>query len=472
LTVFRKVIFGSLFCAGILVQAQSTMAQNTVAVTAIQKAPSTPVMSGQTWREALSYVYAYNPELEAARAELRSVDEAVPQALAGWRPTVSGAAKFTSSKTEPDSFGSNSGESENVAMAISQPIYTGGQTIANTKAAERQIFAARALLKSTEQDVLRKAMAAYMDVLRDGQVVELNLSNEKVLERQLEAAQDRFDLGELTRTDVAQAKARLSAAKASRIDATGQLRISAATYENIVGSLPENLVKPVKLPSIPDNKQSILSEADENNPDIIFAEFTGQGSKFLIASAKGTLLPSISMDGNMSRTFNPLFGTASHQDDFSVSLTADVPLYSAGGNYSRIRQAKHVENQMRINVFKAKRQVRQQAIAAWEGFLSADAEIKARQLQVEASTLALEGVQEEANLGSRTVLDLLNAEQELLDARVGLVRVQRDKTIAIFDVLLSMGRLTAQGVDLNVDLYRPETHYNKTRAKWFGTDID
>lgn len=422
-----------------------------------------------------AFVQAYesNPTLRAARAELYGVDETVPQALSGWRPTVTASGSFSSSRTDPGGFGTQNGEVESMELRVTQPIFRGGRTVAGTREAESTVRAQRALLHSTEQAVLLDAVTAYMSVYLAQQVLALRENNEKVLEKQLEAAEYRFEYGELTRTDVSQAEARLAAAKAARIDAEGDLRARHAFFEQIIGPVPEeDLGAPVIDLGLPHNLGDAVVRAEAANPGVVLADHLEKASGESIKTARGELLPSVDLVGSVTRTWNPVFAAGSPLDVSTVAVEASVPLYASGATRSRIRQAKHVENQRRMEILGAQRNAKQQAVEAWERLVAAEASIKARRAQVESAALALEGVQEEALAGSRTTLDVLDAEQEHLDARVDLVTAEHDVVLAKFRLLSATGGLTAEFLDLDTELFDPEEHLDDVRYKMFGTGVD
>ena len=351
-------------------------------------------VSAQSLEEALAKAYLNNPTLRAARAELRATDEGVAQAQSGWRPTLElgydiGKEYSDSSGGSNWSAGSQNRTPRSGSVTLEQNIFQGFRTVAGTERAEEIVKAERARLASTEQQVLLDAATAYMDVVRDEAVLNLNVNNERVLKRQLEATRDRFEVGEVTRTDVAQAESRLSSAIADRIQAEGALVRS----------------------------------------------------------------------------------RASRSDGASVTAQLTVPLYQAGAVSSRIRQAKQTWSQQRLLLEAAVRDATQAATDAWKRLETARAQIAAFTAAVRAGEIALEGVRQEAQVGSRTVLDVLDAEQELLNARVSLVRAERDAVVASVDLRQAVGTLLASDLNLPVEKYDPEKNYRAVRDRWFGTGI-
>jgi TolC family type I secretion outer membrane protein len=430
--------------------------------------------SAQTLPEALAFAYKNNPALLAARAKLRATDEGLPQALAGWRPslTVSGEGGYARRETQPASpvFGGRSELKPLTATAeLSQSVYSGGRTLAQTRAAEAQILAGRAELQTAEQDVLLAAVTAYTDVIRDQAVVELTRNNEQVLQKHLEATRNRFEVGELTRTDIAQAEARLSRARADRVTAEGALAASRAAFLRAVGMAPATLTPPPPLPSLPANEGEAQSVADEGNPQLLLARSLEESARHDIRAASGALLPDVSLNASLSRNEESSIRDFT-TEDARVTAKVTVPIYESGLVYSQVRQLKQISDQRRKEIDDARRQVRESVTQAWEAFGTARANIAARQAQIQASTIALEGVSQEAEVGARTVLDVLDAEQELLDAKVAFARAERDEYVAGFTLLEALGRLTVRDLALPVELYDPAENYDRVRGKWFGLD--
>lgn len=434
---------------------------------------SMPDARAQMLNDVLSAAYTNNPTLLAARASVRASDESVPQALAGWRPTVTltGEAGRSFADAHPTSAltQATSLSPANMGLSVSQPLYRGGRTEAATATAEAAVQASRQDLATTERRVLQDAVTAYMDVLRDQAVLELTRNNEQVLRRQLDATRERFRVGEITRTDVAQAESRLSRATADRTSAEGALLSSRATFARIVGEQPGTLTPPPPLPSLPASETEALSVADQENPDLQAAQFRELAARNDVRVSSGALLPSVSLNASANKgleTSRPDAITETARATVQVS----VPLYEAGGIYSQTRQKKQVYNQRRMQVDEQRRAVRQAVVQAWENLNTARSNITARKAQVQASRIALDGVQQEAEVGSRTTLDVLDAEQEYLDAQVAQVRAERDEYVAGFVLLSSVGRLTARNLGLSVELYDPAENYNRVRDLWIGTD--
>ena len=397
----------------------------------------------ETWRQT----YMNNPSLKAARAELRAVEEELPQAHAGWRPTVMSSAELLSSDSDASNFGGSDGSvSKALELTFDQPLYRGGRTRAQIRGAEHTIQAQLARVQQHEQDLLLEATTVYMDVLRDQAHLDLGLSTQKVIAKQLEATQDRFEVGELTITDVSQARARLAKAEADVITVTGDLNASRAMFEEVVGVPSGVLVPPLLLPPIPEDLDVLIAQAEEHNLDILAAIHTHKAAEEDVGDVFGELLPEVGAFGSVNKTYDPQPGLLDDQMTKSVGVSATIPLYQAGSVRSRVRGAKHTANQKYMEVMEVQRRVKQDIVSHWNDWQAAQAEIKSRNAQVNASRIAQEGVHYETEFGTRTVLDALDADQELLDAQVALVTAQRNEVIARFSLLAALGRLTPEAL--------------------------
>ena len=428
--------------------------------------------AGQSLTDVLATTYSTNPQLLAGRAELRATNELVPQALSGWRPTIAGTASI--GRTWIDSeFGSTSINPRSVGVSISQPVYRGGRTVASTREAENLVLAQRARLVGVEQQVLLDAVASYMDVVRDAAVLELNINNQQVLSRQLEASRDRFDVGEITRTDVAQSEARLSGSNADRIAAEGDLTESRARFVEVVGEAPGTLETPPILATLPVSLEEAIEVAVNANPNVVAADYIERAARDGVDVVFGELLPSVEVVGDVEHGEEQTF-TSVDDDRTTATVEAQltVPLYQAGEVSSRVREAKKRASQRRLEMAQQRRTAAQVATTAWEALTTARAQIAAFETQVRSAEIALEGVREEAQVGSRTVLDVLDAEQELLDARVSLVSAKRDEIVAGFQLLAAVGNLTARDLDLPVEYYDYQADYLEVRNKLWGVSVE
>lgn len=439
-----------------------------------------PVMaSGQSIEEALANAYRSNPQLLAERARLRATDETVAQALSNWRPNVTfsgdiGKARDWSRTT--DTRTGRTSENERVrtpataSATVRQPLYRGGRTIAETSRAENSVQRGRAQLQVVEQQVLLDAATAYTNLLRDAAVLDLNVNNEQVLTRQLTATRDRFQVGEVTRTDVAQAEARVARSRADRIQAEGNLTSSRANYLRIVGEVPGRL-QPARVPGNLPNTEAQALKMAADNPTLLSAMFNERAAQDTVDVVAGELLPTVNLQGSLSRG-EETQTRGFDRDTASVAVVVTVPIYQQGSVEARVREAKQTHGQRRIEVEDARRRSMEDTTRAWEALSTARARLQAINTQIRAAQVALDGVTQEARVGSRTVLDVLDAEQELLDAKVNLVRSQRDEIVAAFQLSAATGQLTAQKLALPVEVYDPTVNYNETRGRWWGTSIN
>lgn len=431
-------------------------------------------LHAETLDEALVSTYTTNTTLLAQRAQTRATDELVPQALANWRPTVKLSADVGIGSLQTNEVGPvNQAQVPQVSdqsVTISQPLYRGGQTVAQTAQAEAQVKAQRAQLEVTEETVLLDTATAYMDVVQNQAVVELNKNNEKVLQRQYEATSDRFRVGEVTRTDVAQAQAALSGSHADRRQAEADLQGSIANYVAVVGHAPQNLKAPNPLTDLPGSLDESKAMAGDSNPAVVAQKYVYEAATHGIDLAYGALLPEVSLQGSYVRQVNE-FEKGSYLRDVQALLNVTVPLYQQGEEYSRLRQQKHTAGQQKIQLDETRRQAIQQATQAWENLQAARARVSSYDDEIKAAKVALEGIQRESLVGSRTVLDVLTTEQDLLSAEVNLVRAQHDVIVGAYQLKSAVGQLTAKQLKLPVPIYDPTQHYNQVRDQWAGTAI-
>ena len=432
----------------------------------------------QTLTEALAYAYRNNPQLLAQRASLRATDEEVPQALSNWRPTVTlttqagfNRSALTTSNTLSGipRTGYDNFYNRSVQLQATQPIYRGGRTEAATKRAINDVQAARAQTLSVETTVFTNVVTAFLDVVRDQNLLEVARNNEQVLRRQLEATRDRFRVGEVTRTDVAQAEAALAQAIAQRITAEGNLETSRSQYTKAVGHPPERLIMPSERPALPTTRQEALELAANNNFDVISASFTEAAARDNVDLIRGQLLPQVSITGSLSRSIAPsIQQSGSRTDTASVIAQMTVPLYEGGSIYAQTRQAEQTVGQRRSQVDQARRTAVQLAEQSWERLQAARASIASFVAGVRSAQIALEGTQQEALVGSRTVLDVLIAAQQLFQTQGNLVTAQHDAALAEYTLVAAVGRLIAPALKLPVELYDMDRHYKLVKDKWLG----
>jgi outer membrane protein len=432
-----------------------------------------------TMEGALIQAYHNNPQLNAQRAATRAVDENVPTALSGYRPRVTGNASLTEVYLEtvtkdPHRKREGSALVPSMGLTVTQNLFNGFQTGNRTRQAEAQVFAARETLRSTEQTVLLNAATAYMNVLRDAAILELQRSNVNVLEVTLRQTQDRFNAGEVTRTDVAQAESSLAAGRSQVAIAESNLATSRAQYRQVVGVDP-----PARLcPASPVDRLSprtlagAIDRSRTEHPAITTAMYNVDVAVHQVKINEGALSPTLNAVGQTQKAWG---STASIDviETLSASIAAQlsVPIYQGGLEFAAIRQAKETLGQRRLDLDTARDQVRATVEQAWGQLEAAKAQIIATQAQVAASEIALNGVREEARVGQRTTLDVLNAQQVLVNARVALVTAQRDRVVASYTVLAAVGSLSPQILGLSIQVYDAMIHYQQVRDAWGGLRI-
>ena len=435
-----------------------------------------PVAGAQaeTLAGALARAYQHNPQLNAERAALRATDEGVPQALAGYRPSVNADGTVTASEIEsrPDGFpNSNVGiVTSTLGVTVAQPLFRGFRTQNAVAQAEAGVAASRASLANTEQNIFVSATQAYMDVLADRAILQLRQQNVAFLNEQVRAAQARFDVGEGTRTDIAQANARRAFALAQVSAAQASLTASNAVYRQIIGTDPGQLVTPNPFTNgIPSTLQGALDNALATHPAIVAARSQVDVAQSAVAIAEGALLPSVDLEGRAQRAWTD-GGTqdGGPNDTLSATLRLTVPIYQGGRTTSQIRQSIEVLGQRRLELDVAREQVRAAIYSAFGGLEAARAQIEASIAQVAAAQVALSGTIEEQRVGQRTTLDVLNTQEELIDARISEVNARRDLVVASYSLASALGRLSAETLGLQVARYDPVEHYDAVRDRWYG----
>lgn len=459
-----------------LARAQGTAPARPPAAAPATAPAITPPGAKTTLQQALAQTYMTNPQLLAARAQLRAVDENVPQALSGWRPTIvlQGSAGYAdgTSRAYSDGFGAtytNTGRLPALGQAtITQPLFNGGRTRASTNRAENQVIAQRAQLLVQEQQSLLATVNAFVGVIQAQDTLALDINNEQVLARQLQATNDRFRVGEITKTDVAQAQAALSGATATRQVAEGNLQVARGTYAQVVGVLPGSLDPPQPLAVPYKSEKDVVALALRNNPAVVAALFNDAAAKDAIDVAFSGLMPQLSLQATGFRQDNQNFRNTMTTGG-QVVANLSIPLYQGGQEYSAVRQARQQEQQTAQAVDDARRTAGQSANQSWQTLISARAAIESLKAQIAANQVALDGVEREALVGSRTTLDVLNAQQALLQSEVNLVQGLAALVNASYSVANAVGRMTARDLKLNVPLYDDTAYYRAVRNAWFGT---
>jgi outer membrane protein len=426
--------------------------------------------SADTLREALVSAYQTNPTLTAQRQTLEATDAEVAIAKAAGRPQISATVGLNRAITQSGILETGKGPNVTVGAQVSYPLFNGGSVRNSIRAAETRVLAGRATLTAVEGDVFTNAVAAYMDVIRDRAIVELNQNNVKVLQTNLEATRDRFQIGDLTRTDVAQSEARLQLGFAQLATAQGNATASEATYRQQIGHPPGNLAPPPPLPPLPATADEAVRIALASNPDLISIAQQEVASGYDVNVARAGRLPTLSATAgaDLAKSLgNTPPGVPSSGTDTTIGLGASIPIFQGGLPAARIRQAQAQQGQLREQVVGTERAIVQQTRAAFANYQAAQEAIQAQTVAVQANQLALEGNRAEQTVGTRTIIEVLNAEQDLLNSQVALVTAKRDAYVAGFQLLNAMGQAQAQ--DLGLDggpLYDPLGNYRRVANNW------
>lgn len=452
-----------------------------------------PVASAyaDTLGQAMAKAYSNNQNLNAARAGLRATDESVPQARSGMRPFVSAGAGAQASRSrtwQSDGRGNLTGrqESLNTGIQINQTIFDGFQTPNNVSAAQSQVRASQANLANTVQNTLLEAVTAFMNVRRDRQIAAFRRDNLAFLREQVRSADARFEVGEGTRTDVAQAQAQEALATALLNSALAQVAISEADYLGVIGDAPGDLGASPPPPSrlMPDSIGQALQISQAEHPAIAATLFAVEAASFQVKSAEGSRLPQISVTGSVDNTYSlsePGGGSSSSlpgvninvatQNQLSATVGAQltIPIYQGGLASSQIREAKEVLGQRRIEVDGMRDQVRTFVASSWAQLQAARANVTGYRAQLEAARLALSGVSEEQSVGQRTLLNVLDAQADVIAAQILLAGAESDAIVAAYSLISAVGRMEAIQLALNAEIYDPEEHYQQVHDKWHGT---
>lgn len=438
--------------------------------------------SAETMEDALARAYQNSPKLNAQRAQVRSIDENVPQALSGYRPkvTLTGSAGYRYLDTLSRSSGSATtwvqtdyrDVPRSAALTVSQTIFNGNQTANRARAAETQVLAAREVLRSLEQSVLLSAVTAYMDYLRDLASLDVQKSNVRVLEQTATQAHDRFLLGEVTYTDVAQSEAQLAAGRSQERSAESQLATSKANFRRDIG---DNPVKPAPGSPVDRFLPGSLSAATEialvESPDIVGAIHDIDANHLQVRINEGALLPTVALQASVQDSYESYEQLTRTYRSFgaAAAVQASVPIYQGGAEHALIRQSKELLAEQQLALERVRGGVRATVAQRWGQLGATKAQVQSAQAQVSASEIALNGVRNEARAGQRTTLDFLNAQFALVNARISLVNAQHDRVIASYNVLSAIGRLSPRVLGLRTVIYDPSAHYLQVRNKWFGT---
>lgn len=440
-----------------------------------------PRNPGLHFGKAMEQIYLFNPTIRAARRELGAVNEGINIARAGRLPTATANAiisptqsyTVTDENIEPepnDQVIANT--SFTLRASINQVLWSGGRVPAAIEQAEAQVLAQRATLFSVEQQVLLNGALAFLDVARDQRILALNENNIEVLARQQQATQDRFDVGEATISEVEQARARVERARGDAATARATLQTSRATFYQFVADYPEDrLPLPAIMADLPQTLQDAIDRAETNNPTVLAAEAAYAAALAGVDVAFAELMPFLDLTGTATYTQEPA-NRLDHQRSLAAEVTLTIPIFTGGRNYASVRQNKFTANQRMIEIEEAKRSARQQAEAGWETYRATLSVIEARKAEVDAAQVALEGIREEWRVGSRPLLDVLDAEQDLLNAQVALTTAERDNLAAVLQLISATGDMDPASLDLNVAVYNPVPEYENTRNKLTSLTVE
>lgn len=403
-------------------------------------------------KEALESAYMNNPEIKSARQSLYETEEEVSLAYTEWQPTITASYERGRQRTSRGTIADSYSTTDSRSVQLSQPVFDGFGTVSRISSAKLRVDSQQARLRQTEQDVLLQAISAYLTLLRDEMVFKLSKSNESVLGEQLRAVQDRFDVGEVTKTDVSQSEARRARAMAERIQADADVLTARANYERIVKMPADNLEDTFKMIEIPATLEEVIARAEAANPALLRAEYLSQSSGYDVKDVRAELFPRVAVQASALRSEGSgQFGGTDFDND-EVGLRVTVPIYQAGNVYARIRQAKHTRERREMEKETAADNVISGTVQVWKQVEATRATIKANKSAIDSAVIALDGVKQEAKYGARTTLDVLDAEQELFQARVNLVRAERNAALAVFNLVALMGELTPDNLGLEIDM--------------------
>ena len=430
--------------------------------------------SAETLNESLVRAYNSNPKLIAERSKVRAIDEKVSQAMAKRRPEIRVSGNYGYRKISRK-YGSGastdiSNQPQSIDLAISQNLFRGYRTQAELNIAENKVAAARSSLIDAEQSIFLEVVDTFVTVLRDDAVLDLQNKNVVVIKQQLQAVRDRFDVGELTRTDVAQGESRLARAIADKASAFANAQKSRAELHKLTGNSALSLNQPSLPDSLPGAVSDTVALALNNNPQIVTAEFNERAARHAVKVAEGHLLPTVTVDAILARE-KDIISSGNQDTKSTLRARFSIPIFQSGAEYSLIREAKQTASRRLSELAISRRFVENRARDAWENFMVAQARITSFEVAVRAQEIAFEGVEQESKVGSRTILDVLDAEQELLDSKVKLENAKRVLIVSGFSLLSVTGKLTADNLGLGVDIYDPSENLENIRNKLFGRTI-
>ncbi len=423
--------------------------------------------------QALGAAYTYNPRLDAQRAFLRASDEDVARAMSGYRPTIGASGDYGIRREDAVPSSRLDGVTKPHGFRVDgvQPIFRGFQTYNAVNAAEANVRAEREVYRDVERSVLLEAVTAYMDVVRDKEVVRLAENNVNVLSRELKATQDRFSVNEVTKTDVSQAEARRADAVSDLVSARANLRTSRGAFLQVVGNPPNDLFDPGPPDQfLPGSLEEAINVSNNENPLVVASLYREQAAGYRVKQIRGELLPTITLEASYDQRLDDskLF---EKEERGEVLGRISIPFYQGGEVSARVRQAKHNQIGFLQQIEQVRTEQAQAVVAAWAQLEAARAQLESDTVSAESNMAALQGVREEEKVGQRTILDVLDAEQEYVQAEVDLERTKRNLVVAGYAVLSAMGRLDAAWIGVAAYVYDPKVHYHEVRRKWFGLSI-
>jgi outer membrane protein len=418
---------------------------------------------------AMALAYQNHPRLEAERATLRATDEDVARALAGWRPSaqVTSGYGWQHNELSPRlTLPIPEGHPRDVTVTLSQPLFN-GRAFPETRQAKATVRAGRAQLTSIEQRVLLDAVTAYMDVVTDQTAVEIRRQNIALLEEQRRATELRVTAGDLTRTDLNQVQARLASANADLSLTLAKLAASRSAFLRAIGRQAEGLDATPKLPELPPNEETALERARQNNPDLLSAREQAEAADASVGVADSQFLPYFSLQGQY-RKAQDMLSVGLQSESLSLMAQLRVPLYQGGAEYAGVRKAQELRNRAALLINATERELRETLHSAWEQVTAVRNSMALYENQIQANEEAYRGVQEQARVGERTVIEVLNAAQELLTSRLSLAQTRRELYLWTFRLQQSVGDLTAVSLNLPVQTYNPQQHYDDHATSWLS----
>ena len=425
-------------------------------------------IKAETLSSALSNAYLSNPIINSKRAELRSLDENVSAATSQFFPSIEAIGSYSENTLEYGELDKIKTNPLTGSFLINQKIFTGGKLINDRLSAINLVAAGRQKLNDSEQSILYQAAQAYFNYLKTEQIVKLQQNNFEVLSERLEATKIQFEVGELTLTDVAQAEARLSQAQSNLADARSLLKAREADYRSIIGLNPDNLEEWNEQLDIPLNEAEAISIALKNNPQLKYYENIERSSDYNVSSQKSMLSPQLSLRGEYIYAEDQSFLMSEDIDQYQITGQIKIPIFYGGLNWSNIRKAQEINSRDKYLIIDGKRKIRSYVKKSFAEYNASKLRISATEKQAQATEIALEGVKQEFQLGTRTTLDILDAEQEYLDARVSFVTAKNDSNISLFQLFYYLGTLTPENLNMNIEKYDPNKNYKRVRTIKIG----